>query len=95
MIKVLRVSNHPTVKKHGIGLHCHKISETDAFETLFVSPIIDENDLFIKPKKYKLKYSNIKFDKRPLGVSFFKIFQFHISRIIKLIKFSLYAIQIA
>jgi glycosyltransferase involved in cell wall biosynthesis len=95
MIKVLRVSNHPTVEKHGIGLHCHEISETDAFETLFVSPIIDENDLFIKPKNYKLKYLNIKFDKRPLGVSFFKIVQFHISRIIKLIKFSRYAIQIA
>lgn len=95
MIKVLRVSNHPTIKKHGIGLHCHKISETDAFETVFVSPTIDKNDLFTKPKKYKLKYSKIKFNKRPLGISFFKIFQFHISRIIKLIKFSSYAIQIA
>lgn len=95
MIKVLRVSNHPTAKMHGVGLHCQKISETDVFETLFVAPGIQDDDFFLKPKNYQLNHSLIRFYKRPTRVSIFKIFQFHFLRIIKLIRFSFYAIKIA
>lgn len=95
MIKILRVSNHPTYKKHGIGLHCQKISETDFLNTLFVSPNINYGDKFLEPKKYKLVSSKVKFNKRPINVPFHIIFQFHISRIFKIIKFSLFAINVA
>lgn len=95
MIRILRVSNHPTKKHHGIGLHSHKISETKKFETFFVSPILDAEDSFLKPENYTLKISNIKFDKRPVKVSFIKILLFHIKRIYKLINFSIFCIKVA
>ena len=49
MIKVTRISTHPSIKKHGVGLHSHKISESDFFKTIFIAPRLDENDLHIIP----------------------------------------------
>ena len=95
MIKVLRLSNHPTIARHGVGLHCREISKTDILETIFISPIIDENDSFVVPTRYKLFSPNIKFDKRPSHDSILNSFQFHVSRFYKLIRFSTYAIHIA
>jgi len=94
MIKVIRISTHPSIKKHGVGLHSHKISESDFFKTIFISPSLDVNDLYITPQKYILKVSLIKFKKRPLKASFINLFIFHISRIFKLLKFSIYSINI-
>jgi len=95
VIRILRVSNHPSIKRHGVGLHPYKISETNKFETIFVSPTLDEEDLFLEPKNYKLKVSKIKFGKRPDKVNLIKISLFHFFRIYNLIKFSIFCIDIA
>ena len=95
MIKVTRISTHPSMKKHGVGLHSHKISESDFFKTIFITPRLDENDLHITPKKYTLKISSIKFKKRPTKSSLINLFIFHISRIFKLVKFSIYSISVS
>ena len=88
MIRILRVSNHPSKKHHGVGLHPHKISETNKFKTFFVTSILDAEDSFLKSENYTIKVSNIKFDKRPVKFRFTTILFFHLTRIFKLIKFS-------
>lgn len=95
MIKILRVSNHPSRKRHGVGLHPHKISETDSFETIFVSPLLDVNDPYLEPEKYTLKVSEVKFKKRPVKGSLIVLLLFHFSRIYKLVKFSFFCIKLA
>jgi glycosyltransferase involved in cell wall biosynthesis len=95
MIKVTRISTHPSKKKHGVGLHSHKISESGFFKTIFITPGLDENDVHIRPKKYTLKVSSIKFKKRPTKSSLIYLFIFHISRIFKLVKFSIYSISVS
>ncbi len=94
MIRILRVSNHPSKKHHGVGLHPHKISETNKFETFFVSSFLTAEDSFLSPKNYTHKVSNIKFDKRPVNVSFLTTIFFHFKRIYKLIKFSIFCIKV-
>lgn len=95
MIKVTRVSTHPSQQKHGVGLHSHKISETDLFHTIFISPGLDKNDLHLEPQKYLLKVSSIKFRKRPVRTSIFNLGIFHLCRIFKLTRFSVYAINVS
>ena len=94
-MRILRVSNHPTEKSHGVGLHPHKISETKKFKTFFVCSTLDGEHQFLKPENYSLKVSKIQFKKRPVQVSLTTIFIFHITRVFKLIKFSIFCIGIA
>ena len=95
MIRILRVSNHPSKKRHGVGLHSHKISETNKFETFFVSSNLDAEDSFLKPENYTIKVSNMKSVKKPAKVSFTKTLFFHSTRIFKLISFSIFCIKVA
>ena len=92
MVNILRVSNHPSRNRHGVGLHPHKISETNKFNTVFVSPFLN-NDNYLEPKNYKLKVSKIIFEKRPIRVSKLKILVFHLVRIYKLVRFSFFCIR--
>ena len=95
MIRILRVSNHPSKKHHGVGLHPFKISKTNKFETFFVSTKLDLEDLFLEPDNYSLKVSKIMLDKRPVKANFIKILLFHFLRIYKLVRFSIFCINIA
>ena len=93
MYKILRVSNHPTKKKHGVGLHPFKISNSDEFETIFVSGLPELGDNYIGDTKHKLKIATVRFLKRPLNVSNKKLIIFHLKRIYKLFIFSFFAVR--
>lgn len=93
MIKILRVSNHPSKRRHGVGLHPHKISETNKFETTFVSPLLEDDDVYLLPKNYKLVISKVVFKKRPTKGSFSQKIFFHLKRIYKLFVFSFFCIK--
>ena len=64
MIRILRVSTHPTNTHHGVGLHPSIISENEIFDTIYVTPTIDQNATFLEPKNYTLKVCKIIFKKR-------------------------------
>lgn len=93
MIKILRVSNHPSKKKHGVGLHPHKISETNKFVTTFVSPSLGNEDSYLNINNYELKISKVVFTKRPIKVSSIKKVFFHFKRVYKLFVFSFFCIK--
>jgi len=93
MIKILRVSTHPTNIHHGVGLHPSIISENEIFDTTYVTPTIDKDATFLKPKKYKLKVSKVIFKKRNKQDSKLNNFFFQMIRIFKIISFSLFALR--
>lgn len=93
MIKILRVSNHPSNRRHGVGLHPHKISETNKFKTIFISPSLENDDLYLSPKSYKLLISRVVFKKRPIKAPFIQKTFFHLKRIYKLFIFSFFCIR--
>lgn len=94
MIRILRVSSHPSKKRHGVGLHPYKISDTSKFETFFVTSNLEE-DVYLNSEKFKLFISNIKFYKRPVHAGLLKTIFFHIFRIFKLLMFSIFCINVA
>ena len=81
MYRILRLSNHPTIKKHGVGLHPFKISNSDEFETIFISPLPELGDNYIENTRHKLKISKVRFFKRPKNTSNKKLIIFHLKRI--------------
>ena len=93
MYRILRVSSHPTIKKHGVGLHPFKISNSDEFETIFISPLPELGDNYIENTKHKLKISKVRFFKRPINTSNKKLIIFHLKRIYKIFIFSFFAIR--
>ena len=93
MLKILRISTHPTVKTHGVGLHSFFISNTNLFETYFVAPSMNLKDSFLKSNKFKLINSNILFTKRPTQTSLINRIIFHIHRIFKLINLSMISVS--
>ena len=95
MIKILRISNHPSENKHGVGLHPSIISNNYEFETTFVCPSLNNNDNYLEPENYKLVPSKVKFEKRPTNVTLLKEVFFHFKRIYKLSVFSFFSIRVA
>ena len=88
IMRILRVSSHPTKNFHGIGLHPHKISSTKRFKTFFSTFKISKQEEIIEVSNYDVFISDIYFDKRPTEGNKFKIIFFYLNRIIKLLRFS-------
>jgi glycosyltransferase involved in cell wall biosynthesis len=95
MIKILRVSTHPTNSNHGVGLHSFKISDINNLETTFVCPLISRNDEYKKSDNFTLIESNIFFSKRPIGVSVIGRIIFQVKRVVKITKFSWICVKYA
>jgi len=93
MIRILRVSTHPTNTHHGVGLHPSIISENEIFDTIYVTPTIDQNATFLEPKNYTLKVCKIIFKKRNIQDSKVNKFCFQLIRIFKIFAFSLFALR--
>ena len=74
MIKVLRVSTHPTNLHKSVGYQSHMVSINGNLKTIFVAPLITPGDDYITQENYTLVKSNVFFPKKPESLHLFKRF---------------------
>lgn len=88
MNKVLRISTHPSNKRHGVGLHSSMISKSKLHETVFVAPKLPSGDEYPAPEEYKLIELKTGLTKRPRGKSLFGRLLFQLTRVWEILKTS-------
>lgn len=93
MIKVLRVSSHPTNLYKSVGYQSQMVSINDNLETIFVAPIMSPGDDYVNHDNYRLVRSNIHFVKRPEKSTLLSSTLFSINRILKILRLSYIAIK--
>ena len=52
MIKVLRVSTHPTKSREAVGYQSYMMSKNANLKTTFVAPLISKGDVYVNPENY-------------------------------------------
>ena len=93
MIKVLRVSTHPTNLHKSVGYQSQMVSINDNLETIFVAPIVTLGDDYINHENYTLVRSDVYFPKKPENPSLVKSVIFSITRILKIFHLSYISIK--
>lgn len=93
MIKVLRVSTHPTNLHKSVGYQSQMVSINDSLETIFVAPIVTLGDDYINHENYTLVRSNVFFHKKPENPTLIKSIIFSITRILKIFHLSYISIK--
>ena len=93
MIKVLRVSTHPTKSRKSVGYQSYMVSKNANLKTTFVTPLISKGDVYVNPENYSLVESKVFFPKRSVNTTIIKSFIFHLKRIMKIFHFSFISIK--